>query len=177
MSPSRLVVAAALAALLLAGCGRTVQAPSMPQPAAQPPVAPASLLAQVREAGRTVADSLDVQPLRDPQVEDLLQTAARLEGEGDFAAAAQRIDQALAISDRDPELLQRRAEYALPLGDWAGAQELAMRSFELGPRLGPLCRRNWTTMRLAYEHAEAEAAAATARQRVAECTIEPPVRM
>lgn len=165
-----------LLAGLLAACGQTAQGPAAPA-AERPAVAPQALLAEVRTAGSGAVDAFDVQPLRDPQVEDLLQSASRLEEQGDAAGAAARIDQALAIAGHDPEILQRRAEYALLLGDWSLAQQYAARSYETGPRLGPLCRRNWTTMRLVYEHAQDPAAAAIARDKVGECTVEPPVRM
>ncbi|MFC4727807.1 tetratricopeptide repeat protein [Coralloluteibacterium thermophilus] len=177
MSLFRSTAAALATACVLAGCGQTAQAPSAPQPAVQPPAVPAALLVEIRGAGSTGVDALDVQPLRDPHVEDLLDAAERLEAEGDFASAAARIDQALEISADDPEILQRRAEYALMLGDWDGARQQAARSFELGPRLGPLCRRNWTTLRFAAEHAGDAAGEAEARERVAACTVEPPVRM
>ena len=66
---------------------------------------------------------------------------------------------------------------ALVSRDWATADVLAARSWERGPKLGGLCRRNWTTRRLAAEARNDTAAAAQAQQQVAACKVAPPVRL
>src|SRR5688572_19103163 len=86
---------------------------------------PAQMLAQVRAAGEMGRD-LDVQPLRDPQVEDLRAAAAAAEQRGDFSAADAALLSALRISAADPDLVQWRAELALVRRDWSGAEKLAM---------------------------------------------------
>jgi Flp pilus assembly protein TadD len=136
----------------------------------------AQMLAQVRAAGETGRE-LDVQPLRDPQVEDLRAMAAAAEQRGDSAAADAALVSALQISANDPDLTQWRAELALVRRDWSGAEKLAMESFAAGPRLGGLCRRNWTTLQLARESRGDTGNAAIAQQRVGQCAVNPPVRM
>lgn len=136
----------------------------------------AQMLAQVRAAGETGRE-LDVQPLRDPQVEDLRAVAAAAEQRGDFAAADAALQSALRISSNDPDLTQWRAELALVRRDWNGAERLALESYERGPRLGGLCRRNWTTLQLAREARGDTGNAAVARQRIGQCAVNPPVRM
>ncbi len=139
--------------------------------------APVALVAEVRAAGRVDADVLDVQPLRDPQIEDLRQTATRLEGQGDYAGAAASIAKALTLQPEDPALLQQAAEFALYRQAWDEAARFATQSFEKGPKVGPLCRSNWTTIRIAADARRDAAGAAAARQRLAACTAQPPVRM
>jgi len=81
------------------------------------------------------------------------------------------------LAPQDPTLLQEAAELSLYLADWEQAIALASRSFENGPRLGPLCRRNWTTLQLVREQigdGEGSASAQAQRQR---CTVSAPVRM
>jgi hypothetical protein len=134
------------------------------------------MLAQVRAAGETGRE-LDVQPLRDPQVEDLRAAAAAAEQRGDYAAADAALLSALNISAGDPDLTQWRAEIALVRRDWNGAEKLALESYESGPRLGGLCRRNWTTLQLARESRGDTGNAAIAQQRVGQCAVNPPVRM
>jgi len=136
----------------------------------------AQMLAQVRAAGETGRE-LDVQPLRDPQVEDLRATAAAAEQRGDYAAADAALVSALHISANDPDLTQWRAEIALVRRDWSGAEKLAMESYDRGPKLGGLCRRNWTTLQLARESRGDTGNAAIAQQRVGQCAVNPPVRM
>jgi hypothetical protein len=171
---SRAALAIALS-LGIAACS-----PDAPQAAgnlraAVPP--PSEMLAQVRAAGVSDATELQVTPLRDPQVEDLRARAATLETQSDIPGAAQAISQALAIVPGDPELEQRAAEYALYQQDWAHAAAFARQSYDRGPKVGALCRRNWTTLRfVSLVHGDANGVQA-ATQQVASCTVGPPVRM
>lgn len=166
--------AAALAlALLLGACSQPPPAPTAAKPA-QPA---RNLVAEVRAVGAEAADALDVQPLRDPQVEDLRASAARHENAGEFAEADAALAKALQITPDDPELLQLRAEMALHRAQYSEAEQLANASFERGPRLGGLCRRNWATIRLAREMRSNPAGAVAAGEQGTRCTVEPPVRM
>ena len=135
-----------------------------------------SMLMQVRAAGQ-VGNELDVQPLRDPQVEDLRSAATQAENAGNYAGAQRALAQALVLSPDDPDLLQWQAEMSLVSHDWSQAVQLATRSYERGPKLGGLCRRNWTTIRLASNAKGDPTAAAQAQQRVATCIVAPPTRM
>jgi hypothetical protein len=134
-----------------------------------------ALLQEVRAAGK-LGNELDVQPLRDPQVEDLRAAATAAEARGDYAGADRSLAQALEISPKDPELLQWSAEMALVAHDWPRAQQLAMQSHATGAKLGGLCRRNFTTLRLAAEARGDDAAASQAQQQAGACAVAPPTR-
>lgn len=159
--------------LMLGACS---QPPSTPRTAKQT-VPPRDLVAEVRASGVASEDSLDVQPLRDPAVEDLRAAAATHERARRFEQADQALLQALKITPNDPELLQLRAEMALFRQQYAQAEELAHASFTGGPKLGGLCRRNWTTVRVAREMRGNAAAAVAAGEQAQRCTVAPPVRM
>ncbi|GIX38388.1 MAG: hypothetical protein KatS3mg127_1627 [Silanimonas sp.] len=160
-------------ALLLAGCA-TVPAP-VPS-AGPPPPSAAEILTAVREAGRDGVE-LVVAPLVDPQVADLRERAARAEAGGRFAEAEADIARALALSPGDPDLLQWRAELLLMLGRYEEAAASAQESAQRGPRLGPLCRRNWTLLAYLREGWGEAENAASARAMGEACTVAPPVRM
>lgn len=179
--------------LALAACA------SAPPPRAVPAFDAAAAVAAVRAAGQAQSSELDVQPLRDPQVEDLRQRAAQLEARGDFVAAAAALEHALNLQPagaQDPAVLQERAEVALLLHDLDGAESYARKSVALGSATGPLCRRHWeTVLQVAqvrardrkYRHGESDAQA-TARVGAADalvkqarsqrdaCTINAPAR-
>jgi hypothetical protein len=171
-TPARLVAILLAAAVLLPGCGGSGGG----QASGVRKLTSAQMLAQVRAAGETGRE-LDVQPLRDPQVEDLRAVAAAAEQRGDYAAADAALQSALRISSNDPDLTQWRAELALVRRDWNGAERLALESFERGPKLGGLCRRNWTTLQFAREARRDTGNAAIAQQRIGQCAVNPPVRM
>lgn len=162
---------------LLAAC-----ATGTPEPVV-PAFDTAAAARAVRAAGEVDDKELSVQPLRDPQVEDLRQDAVALEARGMLQGAADALDRALAITPDDPALLQERAEVALLLGDTGTASQLATRAFELGSQVGPLCRRHWETiaqvrmaMPVPAEGAPAAASVEQARQRRDACTVAPPPR-
>lgn len=170
---ARLLLTGAL--LALAACS----SPPAPQkPAAAKPVAPArDLVAEVRAAGTASDDEFEVQPLRDPVIEDLRASATQAETARKFAEADAFLQEALDITPDDPELLQWRAELALAQGNYERTIQLANVSYEKGPKLGGLCRRNWTAIKVSREMSELPAAAEAAAQQAARCTVEPPVRM
>ena len=134
-----------------------------------------TLLQQVRTAGQ-LGNELDVQPLRDPQVADLRGAATAAEARGDYDGAQSALAKALELSPQDPELLQWQAEMALVGHDWTRAHALATQSWERGPKLGGLCRRNWTTIRIVAEARSDAASAGQAQQRAAACAVAPPNR-
>ena len=158
MNPRRLRPASLVALFCaLAACNSTPPVPEWTGPA------PEQLVAEIRAAGQAASDELDVQPLRDPMVEDLRAEAARAERRREPVAAAAALDKALALSPDDPALLQERAEAAVLLKDMERAATLARRAFETGAKVGPLCRRHWATIRQSLAHRQralqAEAAA------------------
>lgn len=136
----------------LAGCA---SAPAPETPVATDPVTPEQRVAVIHAAAGNDDRELAVQPLRDPEVEDLREAAQRAIAARDLAAAGAALDRAVAIVPEDPAVLQERAELALLQGDYARADTLAQRAFELGSRVGPLCRQHWETVRQVRQHQRA----------------------
>lgn len=166
-----------LIALVLA-LGACSSPPAPQKPVVAKPEAPArNLVAEVRAAGTGSADEFEVQPLRDPVIEDLRTSATQAETAGKFAEADAFVQEALGLTPDDPELLQWRAELALAQGNYERTLQLATISYEKGPKLGGLCRRNWTAVKVAREMTGYAAAAQAAADQAARCTVEPPVRM
>lgn len=131
---------------------------------------------RVRAPAAEESRGLQVYPLRNPAVTELTEAAARAESDGDLDRAATLLERALRIEPRDPELLQNMAEIRLAQGNWEQADSHARRSFDVGPRVGELCQRNWRTMALARERMEQFDSAHQARERLAGCQVEPPPR-
>ncbi len=136
----RLFISAGL--LLLASCTSAPPAPEWSGPA------PEQLVAEIRAAGAFEKGELDVQPLRDPMVEDLRMQAVQFESARRYPDAAAALDKALAIAPEDPALLQERAEVAVLQKNLDKAAALARDAYALGGKVGPLCRRHWATIRL-----------------------------
>lgn len=147
-------------AAVAAGCA---SAPPARPPAAQDPTPPEQRVAAIHAAAGQDDRELAVQPLRDPQVEDLRERATRAIGARDYAAAGDALNQALLITPEDPAVLQERAEVALLQGDYARAETLAQRAFQLGSQVGPLCRRHWETIHQVRQHQRAVLAPLPAR--------------
>jgi tetratricopeptide (TPR) repeat protein len=114
--------------------------------------APEELVAEIRAAGASAPGELDVQPLRDPMVEDLRAQAVRWEQQQRYVEAAAALDKALGITPNDPALLQERAEVAVLQKDLDKAGMLARNAYALGAKVGPLCRRHWATIRQQLAH-------------------------
>jgi len=152
--------------LLLGACSLFAPAPS---PVTRPVLSSRDMVAAIRAAGDREQSIIDVTPLRDPGVAALDAVAQHDEQTGRYAAAASKLDQALKLSPNSPSLLQDRAEVAVWLRDFPTADKLAHESWSLGPKLGPLCARNWQTVVEIRLQAGDEKAAATARQWVRQC--------
>lgn len=143
----------------------------------QPTLDDPEIAEQVRAPeGGAEPSGLQVYPLRNPAVSELERAAETAIANGDFNRAEALLERALRIEDRDPELLQRMAELQLSRGRWEQAESYARRSWELGPQVGDICRRNWRTMALSRERDGQIVAAARARERVEICPLEPPER-
>ena len=106
----------------------------------------ATLVKTIRAAGAAASNELDVQPLRDPEIEDQRQQATQLEAKHMYRGPSELLDRAMKLNAQDPALLQERAELALLLRDPAQAQQLARQAIDLGSATGPLCRRHWETL-------------------------------
>lgn len=131
----------------------------------------------IRQAGQTTGSSVEVQPLRDPAVDGFLKQAADLEAALNFIDALAAVDRALKLAADAPEILQLKAELLVGLRRYADAEALARRSFELGPRLGSLCARNWQTVAETRRALKDEASAESAKAQVAACRVPPRQRL
>ncbi len=165
MSRSSLVAIAAMFALSACAPATAPVKPPAPGPS------PVERLAAVQAAAGGEDNELAVQPLRDPQVEDLRQKAERAMAAQDYAAAAAALDHALRIVDEDPAVLQERAEAALAQGEYEHAQALARKAIGLGSAVGPLCRRHWATIEQAQLARGLAVEAAAAHAKIEACTV------
>lgn len=157
---------------LLLGAALTacVSAPS-PVPVVVDTTTPAQRLAAVDSIAGPDDKELSVQPLRDPQVEDLRQMALAQRQAGDLDSAASHLDQALALVAEDPAVLQERAEVALLQGQWAPAEQFAGKAIDLGSKTGPLCRRHWGTIEQARLARGEKENAVSAHAQIEGCTV------
>lgn len=151
----------ALLTALVAACA-VMQEPA--PPAVVESMTPEQRVAAIRAAAGVDDKELAVQPLRDPQVEDLRETAAKAVAARDYGAAAEALNQAILIVPEDPAVLQERAEVAMLQRDFDRAETLAQRAFDLGSKVGPLCRQHSETIRQIRERRLEIASAPAARQ-------------
>lgn len=164
----RACLAALALGLLLAGCaGWTPSEPASGQGAQQ---------TSAQTPGSQGDAGVQVFPLQNPAVKELLADAASAESVGDYGKAAVLLERALRIEPRDPEILQSMAEVQLQNGDYQQALSFAVRSYDSGPRVGEICSRNWRTIGAAREHLGDRTGAAEAKQRSASCVSAPPER-
>lgn len=157
-----------VAAAMLAACTTPAPIESPKRPA----LAPTAMIAAIRAAGEREQSVIAVQPLADPGISAWKQAAQADSDAGHYDAAAAKLDQALKHSPDSPELLQDRAEVAVYQRDYALAQKLAQQSWTLGPKLGPLCARNWETITQLRQEADDKAGAATAQKWLAKCHVQ-----
>jgi len=168
----RILVAAL--SLLLAACA--TRQPPPPPGATESPVEQQDRTVQekVREPAQQQRGGIQVFPLQNPAVKELLKQADQAEEIGDFDAAAVAIERALRIQPRDPELLQRMAEVQLHKKDYQQALSFASRSYDSGPRVGELCNRNWRTMSVAQAALGDNRSANMSEARASECNNQRP---
>jgi predicted small lipoprotein YifL len=166
-----LAVSALVASLAACGSSGPVATPAFVDA-----IAPAERLAAVEALGGAEDNELSVQPLRDPQVDDLRQQAASARAGGDLVAAAAHLDQALGLVEGDPGVLQERAELALLAGAPAQAERFARAALDQGSRTGPLCRRHWSTIWQSRLARNEQLNADSARAQVDGCTVPPIMR-
>lgn len=156
-----------LLASLAAGCSLLPARPAAPAPVAIMPTY--DMVAAIRAAGAREKSVIDVTPLSDPAVSELQAAARHDELVGQYNAAAHTLDQALKLAPDSPDLLQDRAEIAVRLKDFSDAEKLAHESWSLGPKLGPLCARNWQTIVEMRLQQRDKTGAASAERWVKEC--------
>jgi tetratricopeptide (TPR) repeat protein len=152
---------------LLGACSLFIPEPPAP---VKPTVMPdRDMIGAIRAAGDREKSVISVNPLRDPGVTLLQDNAQNDEQAGHYADAATKLDQAIKLSPNSPDLLQDRAEIAIRLKDYATAEKLAHQSWSIGPKLGPLCARNWQTIVEMRLQAGDAPGAETARHWVQQC--------
>ncbi len=156
----------ALLACMLAACATPPRAPVEDDTVAE----------RVRAPAPEEPRGLQIRPLRNPAVTELTEAARQAEDEDNLERAALLLERALRIEPRDPELLQHLAEVSFNQQDWEQAESHASRSFDVGPRVGELCRRNWQTIVMAREQMGYRHSAELARERLDACRVEPPPR-
>lgn len=160
----------ALTTLLLPLAGCVTEPPPAPAPA-PPRLTPTQALNAVLAVARADDREVAIQPVRDPQVEDLRQASLDAQRRGDWKASADALNQALLITPDDPAVLQERAEVALALGEWERAETLARKALALGSRTGPLCRRHWATIEQSQLARGEDRNAISAHAQIASCTV------
>lgn len=171
MNRLRLSVTLLASIFLLAACSHVFVRASRPTRPSR------DIVASIRAAGTQDKSAIEVQPLRDPAVQQLTDAAHADEAAGHYRQAANSIDEALKLTPKSPDLLQYRAELAVWLHDYVGAVRYANQSFLLGPRLGSLCKRNWQTILEIRQVSGDEAGAKSARAQRDKCQVNGPVRM
>lgn len=166
----------ALAVMLLTACAAR-QPPPPPPGATQSPAdttTDRTVQEKVREPAQQQRGGVQVFPLQNPAVKELLKQAQEAETAGDFDTAAVAIERALRIQPRDPELLQQMAEIQLQKKDYQQALNFASRSYDAGPRVGELCNRNWRTMSVAQSALGDRRSASMAEARADDCNNQRP---
>jgi hypothetical protein len=167
---TRPLLAAAFAAALSACASAPVPAPS------EPPRVERDWLAEIDAEAARASSAVDVVPLADPAVDDLRQRATQARQERRWDAADADLAAAIALRAEDPALWQARAEVAIGRAAWADVETFAMRSHELGPKVGALCVRNWLSVFAARIEVGDAVGAASARAAVQRCVVDAPTR-
>lgn len=124
---------------------------------------------RVREPARQDSEGIQVFPLQNPAVKELMADAGAAEQTGDYGQAASYLERALRIQPRDPEILQSMAEIQLQMRDYEQALNFASRSYEIGPRVGEICSRNWRTISVSREHLGDRPGSSRAQERATVC--------
>ena len=136
---------------------------------APPQPSPDEVNAKVRAPASQDSAGVQVYSLQNPAVKQLTAQAHDAEKAGDLDKAGGYIERALRIQPRDPQLLQHMAEIKLQKEDWQQALSFAERSYDIGPRVGEICSRNWRTISVAREHLNDASGASDAETRATQC--------
>ena len=156
-----------LIVLLLAAC-------STQQPA---PIKDKEIDSRVRAPATKDSAGVQVYSLQNPAVKELTAQALEAEHAGELDQASGYLERALRIEPRDPQLLQHMAEIKLQKEDYQQALNFAVRSYEIGPRVGEICSRNWRTISVAREHLNDTNGANDAEARATRCMNTRPERL
>lgn len=156
------LLTAVIAAGLLSACAGWTPPPASGESADE-------VESRVREPARQDSAGVQVFPLQNPAVKELLAEADAAESTGDYGQAAVLLERALRIQPRDPELLQSMAEVQMQMKDYEQALSFAVQSYDSGPRVGEICSRNWRTIGVARERLGDHAGSAEAAERAGRC--------
>ena len=129
---------------------------------------------RVRVPASQEKEGVQVFPLQNSAVKALLADAGNAEIAGDYNQAAVLLERALRIQPRDPEILQQMAEVQLQQQDYEQALNFAVRSYDIGPRVGEICDRNWRTISVAREYLGDRNGSVEAEQRALACMTTKP---
>lgn len=132
---------------------------------------------RVRQPAQQDSAGIQVFPLENPAVKELLDNASAAEAVGDYDQATVLLERALRIQPRNPEILQHMAEVQLHTRDWDQALNFASRSYDVGPRVGEICSRNWRTISVAREYLGDAPGSAEAEQKASACMSTKPAGM
>ena len=155
-----------LVVLLLAAC--SVQPPV--------PVTDDEVDTRVRTPASEDSAGVQVYSLQNPAVKELTAQAVVAERAGELDKASGYLERALRIQPKDPQLLQHMAEIELQKEDYQQAMNFAVRSYDIGPRVGEICSRNWRTISVAKEHLNDISGANDAEARASQCMNTRPKR-
>ena len=154
---------ALLPALFLAACATS------PKPSSEPDVN-----ARVRQPAQQDSAGVQVFPLENAAVTELLADASAAEQSGQLEQASMSLERALRIQPRNPEILQSMAEVNLQMADYEQALNFASRSYDLGPRVGEICARNWRTISVSREYLGDHSGSVEAEKRAGNCMVTKP---
>ena len=124
---------------------------------------------RVRTPAQQDSAGVQVFPLKNPAVEELVVKAREAERAGRLDDAAVMLERAMRIQPRNPELLQHMAEVQLQKKDYEQALSFSVRSYDTGPRVGEICSRNWRTISVAREHLGDRRGSSEAEKRASQC--------
>jgi tetratricopeptide (TPR) repeat protein len=131
---------------------------------------------RVRAPASEDSDGVQVYSLQNPAVKQLTAQAESAERAGNFDLASGYLERALRIQPRDPQLLQHMAEIKLQEEDYQQALNFAVRSYDIGPRVGEICSRNWRTISVARGYLKDSNGASEAEERASQCMNTRPKR-
>ncbi len=158
-----------LALLLLSGCASVPP----PEPPAEPPPPARDRVAELRTVASATRSAVEVAPLQNPAVELLIEAAASAEAAGEHGKALAQIEEALTIESENPRLWQLKAEALLRQGEFLDAEKLAMKSYDLGSRIGEWCMRNWLLIAETRDALGDASTSEAARRRADGCPTKP----
>lgn len=161
------LLTAVIAAGLLSACAGWTPPPASGESADE-------VESRVREPARQDSAGVQVFPLQNPAVKELIADAGAAESAGDYGQAAVLLERALRIQPRNPEVLQNMAEVQLQMRDWEQALGFAVRSYDLGPRVGEICARNWRTISVSREYLGDHGGSVEAEHRATTCMVTKP---